>query len=146
MDYIPYVKFQFEAKIAVKFTVLCNIQEKELSYQEYDNKRNLKLSYGIRLTDQDIEDMHDYINAVEFEKYRGNDESMSDKGYCGYRDEYSLSFTGITDSEIPIIYLSLDLFYKEGYKPPQHRLYGYIVEKYFMNKKYKKAIIQRLGY
>ena len=56
-----------------------------------------------------------YCNALDFEPYRNREMSMDDEGYCGYRDEVNVSFTGITDSYISMIKLPMDYYDDEDH-------------------------------
>lgn len=145
MEYIPYIKFEFVAQGSINYAVACNTLQKELSYQEYDKKFNMIKNYGIHLKDNDMQELSEYINALEFEAYR-NKNADDSKYIIGYRDEYSIYFRGVTDSQMPLIQLSVADIYKNGYEPPQHKLYDYILHKYFLDKKYKKTMIYQLGY
>lgn len=87
-------------------------------------------SRGIRLTDEEMTDLLPYCNAIDFEPYRGREMSMDDPGYRGYRDEITVTFTGITDSYIPKLDLPMDYVYDKKHEWPSERLYEFIYEKY----------------
>ena len=107
-----------------------------LSDEQYNQK--VAFSYGIKLSDEQMQQLLPYCNAVEFEPYRNKEMSMSDKGYIGCRDEVSLHFVAITDSYIPKMEWDMRYYCDEEYIWPSERLYRYLVLKYFQdNKKLK---------
>ena len=101
------------------------------SYQNFDIRRDeIVKSYGIRLSDEDIQKILPYCNALEYEKYRNKEMSTSDEGYIGYRDEVTMYFTAITDSYIPKIELPMEYYYDRAHEWPSERLYRFLVENY----------------
>ena len=84
-------------------------------------------SIGIKIADDDMEELLTYCNALDFEPYRDRKMSMSDEGYIGYRDEVNLCFTGITDSHLPRLDISMDYYYDEDHIWPTEKLYRYLV-------------------
>ncbi len=92
-------------------------------------EEDLIFEYALKLTDEQIEELLPYCNALDFEPYRGRKQSMDDPGFCGYRDEITCVFRGITDSYIPLIELPMDFIYDSKHEWPSERLYEYIVEK-----------------
>lgn len=69
--------------------------------------KKVKFSYGIRVKEEQMQELLPYCNALDFEPYRNREMSMTDKGYKAYRDEYDVEFIGITDSYIPKLELSM---------------------------------------
>ena len=137
---IYYTKFEFEWHTAgmVYARLVCNVTYRELSYQQWDQSgREIVFSFGHKLTDEDIKEMLPYINANSFEPYRNRKMSMDDPGYDGYRDEITMRFRGITDSEIPLIELPMDYFYTEKYEWPTEKLYRYLANTFFPDSKKK---------
>lgn len=96
-------------------------------------------SYGIKLSETQVQQLLPYCNALEFEPYRSKKMSMSDDGYIGYRDEINLYFTGITDSPIPKMEWNMLYYYDEAHIWPSERLYRYLVMEYFQNNKKLKG-------
>lgn len=91
----------------------------------------VSFSYGIKLTNEDIESLLPYCNALLFEPYRNKKMSMDDAGYIGYRDEVSVRFRGITDSYIPELVLPMNYYYDEEHIWPSEKLYRYLVKTFF---------------
>lgn len=130
---IYFAKVQFDEVLywSISSRVLLNIPQKELSYQNFDIRRDeIVKSYGIRLSDEDIQKILPYCNALEFEKYRNKEMSTSDEGYIGYMDEVTMYFTAITDSYIPKIELPMEYYYDRAHEWPSERLYRFLVENY----------------
>jgi len=88
-------------------------------------------SWAIKLTDKQMEELLPYCNALDFEPYRGRKMSMDDEGYIGYRDEIITSFTGITDSYIPLLELPMNYYYDEQHIWPSEKLYRYIIKTFY---------------
>lgn len=69
--------------------MLLNLVEKELSYQlvkRHRKNEKILFSYGVKIKDDDLPELLQYCNALDFEPYRNIDESMEYKGMYGYRD------------------------------------------------------------
>lgn len=96
-----------------------------------EHEYELIYSYGIRLNDQQYEDLLPLCNALDFEPYRGRKMVMGEKGYIGYRDEIQVHFRAITDSHLPIIELPMDYFYDEAHTWPSEKLYCHIIDNIF---------------
>lgn len=58
----------------------------------------IAFSYAIKLTEEQMEHLLPYCNALDFEPYRDREMKMDEEGYIGYRDEVRLFFKAITDS------------------------------------------------
>lgn len=98
-------------------------------------KENIIFSYGIKITPEQIKGLLPYCNALDFEPYRNKEMTMDDVGFCGYRDEVTMSFKAISDSYLPIIELPMDYVYEEAYIWPSEKLYRYIVKTFFEGNK-----------
>ena len=136
---IYYTKISFKSMGAIRYQIFVNLPMRELSYEWFGCKDNVAWNYGIKLSEEDMEELLPMANALDFEIYR--DKKQSDKrkdGYIGYRDEVSLCFTGITDSYIPKIEIPITYLYNEAHMLPTERLYKYLIEKYFSGKKFKR--------
>lgn len=97
-------------------------------------------SEGTVLTDEQMQGLYPYCNALEFEPYRNRKMDMKDPGWQGYRDEITVSFKGITDSYISKIELPMDYLFDDKHTWPSERLYDYLLENYIRpNKKMCKA-------
>ena len=92
-------------------------------------------SQAIRLTDEEMEVLLPYCNALDFEPYRDRKMMMHEEGYIGYRDEVHLYFKAITDSYIPLLELPMDYYYDDEHIWPSERLYRYLVKTYFEGNK-----------
>lgn len=101
--------------------------------------------YTHKFSDDEKRDVLKYCNALEFEPYRDRKMSMEDEGYCGYRDEIDVYFTGITDSYIPMIKLPMDYYYDEKHIWPSEKLYRYIVRSFLSGKKLSKWVVSYGG-
>ena len=100
--------------------------------------REVVFSYTRKLSECRMKKLLPLCNALDFEPYRDRKVSMNDEGYCGYRDEIHLCFTGVTDSYIPKIELSMDSLYDEEHIWPSEKLYRYIIKTFMNDKKLKK--------
>ena len=65
--------------------------------------------------------------------------SMDDPGYIGYRDELTMSFSGITNSYISRLDLPMDLFYDKEHEWPSEKLYRFLVDRYLSKTKETKG-------
>lgn len=92
-------------------------------------------SYGIKLNDQQYEELLPLCNALDFEPFRGRKMVMGEEGYIGYRDEISLYFRAITDSHIPMLELPMEYYYDEAHIWPSERLYRHIIQNIFEKEK-----------
>lgn len=95
----------------------------------------VSFSWAIKLTEEQMEELLPYCNALEFEPYRERKMSMDDEGYIGYRDEISTYFTGVTDSSLPLLELPMDYYYDEAHIWPSEKLYRYIIKTYYEGNK-----------
>ena len=107
-------------------------------------EENVEFSYGIKLSQQQYEEILPYCNALEFEPYRNKKMTMHDEGYRGYRDEISVSFCGITDSYIPYLELPMSYYYDEAHTWPSEKLYRHIHRTFLDNDKKLKGKV--IGY
>ncbi len=98
---------------------------------ETDTEREINFSKGIKLDDNEVNELRKYCNAEEFEPYRNRKMSMDDEGFIGYRDEITMEFYGITNDYIPFLHLPMHYFYDEKHIWPSERLYRYINQKYY---------------
>ena len=105
--------------------------------EQYNQK--VAFSYGMKLSEIQMQQLLPYCNAVEFEPYRNKAMSLTDEGYIGYRDEISLHFTGITDSHIPKMEWDMKYYYDEKHIWPSEKLYRYLVLEYLQNNKKLKG-------
>ena len=130
--------------------ILLNLLEQELSYQVFKPKYQpyvtndscepeVIFSYGIKLTEQQMEKLLPLCNANDFEPFRDKEMRMGDKGYLGYRDEVQVRFRGITDSHIPLLELSMDYYYDDKHIYPSEKLYRHIITNIFDKQKKMKG-------
>lgn len=109
-----------------------------------DETSKVIFSQGIHLTEEQMEKLLPYCNALDFEPFRNREMSMKDPGYRGYRDEHIMWFRGITNSYIPKIELPMDYVYDEKHTWPSERLYQYLMDSLICdNKKLSCAEIYR---
>lgn len=130
----PAVKMR-NAKTGFKSVII------EDDVAEYD----VVFTHSHKFSEDEKKEVLQYCNALEFEPYRDRKMSMEDEGYCGYRDEVDLYFTGITDSYIPMIELPMDYYYDEKHIWPSEKLYRYIVRTFLTSKKLRKWVISYGG-
>lgn len=170
---IYFSKIEYKEYIGYRLNsiMLLNIVEKTLSYQMYKLKpqmptkimRNAKtgfkakvlatelyeqeviFSYGIHLSETDMEKVLPLCDALKFESYRNKEMRMSDEGYIGYRDEAMLYFTAITDSYIPKLELPMSYYYDEEHIWPSEKLYRYLIKTYFENNEETKYFFTTYG-
>lgn len=100
------------------------------------NDKECIFSYGIKLNENDIEQLKPYCNAVAFQKYIGRKAPE----LCAYRDDgLSMSFDGCTNSHIPYMHFDMDFVYP---KWPTEILWNYICDVFIKpNKELRKIII-----
>lgn len=102
-----------------------NFKANFVKQEEYD--REVKLSKGLRLSDDDIAGLLPYCNALEYEGYRNRIPSMNDLGYRGYLDGQELYFIGVSDSYLPVIMLPMYYAYDKKHIWPCEKLYEYMM-------------------
>ena len=95
-------------------------------------------SVGIKITDEQLQKLLPYCNALDFEPYRERKMEFDDPGRIGYRDELRMAFKGISDSYLPYIELPMDYYYDEAHIWPSEKLYRYIVITLLKEEKKKK--------
>lgn len=108
--------------------------QRQLIQAEWD-KYEIVFSDGIKITEEQMEKLLPYCNALDFEPYRGREMSMDDEGYIGYRDEINTYFTAITNSHIAKLELPMDYYYDEEHIWPSEKLYRYLVQNFYQDKK-----------
>ena len=118
--------------------------ESVLLVDEIDDNE-VVFSYTHKFSEWEMKELLPLCNALDFEPYRDRQMSMGYEGYCGYRDELSLHFKGITDSYIPKIELPMDYFYDEEHIWPSEKLYRYVVKNFFSDKKLKNWVVSYGG-
>ena len=126
-----YTKIIFETWMpwGRMYTTMINIPAKEYSCEVWTyqgGKEKVLGNLAKKLTDGDIQGLLPYINALNFEPYRDREDRMDDPGFEGYRDEYSVHFTGITNSHLPIYRHWMNYFYDEEHTRPYEKLYQYV--------------------
>lgn len=109
------------------------------------DRKKIVFSYTHKFSEDEIKGLLPFCNALDFVPYREREMSMDDEGYCGYRDEQSLYFTGITDSYIPRIDLPMNYYYDEKHIWPSEKLYRYIVINFLNDKKMKNWVVSYGG-
>lgn len=102
-------------------------------------EKEIIFSYGLTLTDQQMENLFPLCNALDFEPFRNREMIMGEEGYCGYRDEVRVQFRGITDSHIPLIELPMYYFYDSEHIWPSEKLYCHIINNIFDKQKKMKG-------
>lgn len=130
-------------KPAIMEVVDCAISERQYYFNV--DRQKIVFSYGIKLTEAQIEEMLPLCNTLEFEPYRSKEMSMNDEGCIGYRDEIRLRFIGITDSYIPKMEWEMPYYYDEEHIWPSEKLYRYLVTKYFQDNKELKNWVPSYG-
>ena len=108
-------------------------ESKVIKDEQYEPE--IAFSHAIKLTDEQMEALLPYCNALDFEPYRNREMKMGEEGYIGYRDEVHLYFKAITDSYIPLLELPINYYYDEEYIWPSERLYRYLVKTFFEGNK-----------
>lgn len=147
-DTIYYSKVQFDTKLGGATTierVLLNVPQRELSYQSFDRHGDVEHNTAIKLSEKEMESLLPYLDTSKFEPYRGKKQGFDDEGRIGYRDEVSMSFTGITDSHIPMLELKMYYYYDEEHTWPNERLYRVLCEVFSKHAKGKKKHIPLYG-
>lgn len=104
--------------------ILLNVPQRELSYQAFGEKQELKNSIGLILDEAEMQSLLPFLRAELFEPYR-DCEDMHDE--VGYLDESWRMFTGISDSHIPMIRLPMNVIHDLAHRWPTELLYEQIV-------------------
>ena len=114
-EYITGYKWDHEIKKPAVKMKNYRTNFKYMTIEDDPDILGVDFSYGYRFKENELEELKQYCNALEFEPYRNRKMSMDDEGYCGYRDEVRVSFTAITDSYIPMIKLRMGYYYDEAH-------------------------------
>lgn len=115
-----------------------------LLVDDIDDKE-VVFSHTHKFSECEIKELLPLCNALDFEPYRDRKMSMDDEGYCGYRDEVSLYFKGVTDSYVPKIELPMDYFYDEEHIWPSEKLYRYVIKTFMNDKNLKNWVVSYGG-
>ena len=113
---------QFYGRVSAR--ILLNVPQRELSYQAFGEKQELKNSIGLVLDETEVQSLLPFLRAELFEPYRDR-EDMHDE--VGYLDESWRMFTGISDSHIPMIRLRMNVIHDLAHRWPTELLYEQIV-------------------
>lgn len=98
-------------------------------------EQEVVFSYAIKLTDEQVEELLPYCNALDFEPYRDKKRVMNEGLFMVCDDTYGdITFMGITDSHIPMLELIMDTGCDEDHSWPSERLYEYLVSTFFKGK------------
>ena len=122
-----FSKVQFDMELLycrVSARILLNVPQRELSYQAFDEKQELKNSIGLVLDETEMQSLLPFLRAELFEPYRDR-EDMHDE--VGYLDESWRMFTGISDSHVPMISLPMNVIHDLAHRWPTELLYEQIV-------------------
>ena len=112
---------------------------KKKLFKTEDCESSIVFSYGIKLSDEQMKALLPLCNALDFEPFRNKKATMDEDGFCGYRDEISVKFRGITNSYIPLLELSMDFFYDYEHIWPCEKLYHHIIKNIFDKDKNMKG-------
>ena len=99
-------------------------------------KTEVVFSYGIKLSESEMEKLLPYCKVADFEPYRYRPEDMSDPEVIGYRDEVELTFRGVSDSCLPLLKIPMNLYYRREW--PTEKLYKYLLFEYLKKNKYTR--------
>ena len=122
-----FSKVQFDMELLycrVSARILLNVPQRELSYQAFGEKQELKNSIGLVLDETEMQSLLPFLRAELFEPYRDR-EDMHDE--VGYLDESWRMFTGISDSHVPMIRLPMNVIHDLAHRWPTELLYEQIV-------------------
>ena len=149
---IYFSKIEFQKYMSVSkaliFCMVLDLDQRELSYQEYgikqrrasDDDNRIILSHGIRLTDEDMERILPYCRVKEFEPYRSDNRFLDSSQYIS-ESEAAMNFKGITDSHIPMIKIAMSSFHTKNRRYPNERLFEFLVKNYIKTvRKLKNSI------
>lgn len=114
---------------------------KPVIIEDIIDKYDVAFSYSYHFTKEELKILKSYCMVADFEIYRNREMSMEDPGYCGYRDEVNVYFTGVTDSYVPIMKLPMSYYYDEEHIWPSEKLYKYIIKHYMSGKKLSKWVM-----
>ena len=113
-----FSKVQFDMGLfhgRVSARILLNVPQRELSYQAFGEKQELKNSIGLVLDETEMQSLLPFLRTELFEPYRDR-EDMHDE--VGYLDESWRMFTGISDSHIPMIRLRMNVIHDLAHRWP----------------------------
>ncbi len=108
-------------------------------FKDEHYEQEIVFSYGIKLTEQQLEKLLPLCNALDFEPFRNREMVMGEDGYCGYRDEVRVQFRGITNSHIPLLELPMYYYYDSEHIWPSEKLYHHIIKNIFDKQKKMKG-------
>ena len=126
-DHSYFSKVQFDMELLycrVSARILLNVPQRELSYQAFGEKQELKNSIGLVLDETEMQSLLPFLRAELFEPYRDR-EDMHDE--VGYLDESWRMFTGLSDSHVPMIRLPMNVIHDLAHRWPTELLYEQIV-------------------
>ncbi len=121
----------YESRYPAKWISSAKTNFKSTLIKDEYYEQEIVFSYGIKLTEQQMESLLPLCNALDFEPFRDRKMTMGEEGYCGYRDEVMVEFKGITDSHIPLLKLPMDYYYDDQHIWPSEKLYRYIIKNIF---------------
>ena len=123
-----FYKVQFDMGLLycrVSARILLNVPQRELSYQAFGEKQELKNSIGLVLDETEMQSLLPFLRTELFEPYRNREDSHD--GALGYLDESWRMFTGISDSHVPMIRLPMNVIHNLAHRWPTELLYEQIV-------------------
>ena len=131
--------FSYDVKYPARRIASEKTNFKPILYKDDTFSKKTIFSYGIKLTEKQMEELLPLCNALDFEPFRNREMIMWEEGYCGYRDEVQLRFRGITNSHIPLLELPMNYYYDEKHIWPNEKLYRHIIKNIFDKTKEMKG-------
>lgn len=137
--YICFTKMQFITyyRHIPAYAITLDIPQQELAIIKYSLETGDILdSKGLKLSNDEMEQILPLCNALEFDKYRNINPDMSSPGFMSYLDDGATrKFIGITDSYIPLMEISMNYSFNIKHQWPTEKIYNFLVQHYVTGKK-----------
>lgn len=138
-----FSKFEFRINVARQgnATLLCDVQNAELSYQEFSSDGELRFNVAVNLSEENLSELLPYIRVKDYEKCRHARFDFETKGVVAYRDTEEIIFRGISQDGKPLLKYNMVYIFKNNDQNPTENLYSYLANKYFAKKKYRRSLV-----
>ncbi len=129
----------FDTRYPAKWISSQGTNFKPTLYKDEYYEQEVIFSYGIKLTERQMEQLLPLCNALDFEPFRNREMILGEEGYCGYRDGVRVQFRGITNSYISLLELPMYYYYDNEHIWPSEKLYRHIIKNIFDKQKKMKG-------
>ncbi|CQR24369.1 hypothetical protein BN1356_00718 [Streptococcus varani] len=139
-SYFSKFEFKIHSGYETVAILLCDVINGELSFQQVGNTGMIIEDHAFHLKEKQLSKLYKYIQVDDFEVYR-NKKFGKKKDIVGYRDGIYITFRGISLDGKPILIYEMHYVYKDWYNSPADKLYDFISNTYFSDKKFKNCFI-----